>query len=152
METVSKFCKIDLSKISYKLENYPYAVEIKYNEIQYHWPQINKIYKQYCEYKNFDSVMPLWWNQFTNPEYKTIVYFDNDELVAWTLLRKLDDENIESWQFAWNYQKPDLRLGIKSIEFESAYFKEKHFKYLWLGYPDDYKYEIQGFELVGKLS
>ena len=152
MASKLKFCRINLSKTNYSIIDYPYAGEIPLdNRIRY-WDDFQKIYKKYCEHKKFDSVMPLWISQFQSNEYKIIGYFDqNQTLIAWTKLRQLDLENIESEQFAWDYADPKLQLGIRSLEFESSYFKAQGFKYLWLGFDDHYKQQIVGFETVGKL-
>lgn len=147
-----KFCRINLDKTNYNIFDYPYAKELTHDDKKKYWCRINSIYKQYCDYKNFNSVMPLWPSQFTtkNLEYRVMGYFnDYEELVAWTKLRQFDRYNIESEQFAWDYKNPELRLGIKSLEHESAYFKFLGFQYIWLGFDDHYKQQIQGFEIVG---
>jgi hypothetical protein len=117
-----------------------------------YWNDFQQIYKKYCEHKKFESVMPLWISQFQSYEYKIVGYFDSKQnLIAWTKLRQLDHENIESEQFAWDYTDPSLQLGIKSLEFESNYFKAQGYKYLWLGFDDHYKQQISGYEIAGKL-
>ena len=149
MATQLKFCRINLVKTNYNIINYPYAREITIDQRMQHWDQVQHIYTSYCRHKKFDSVMPLWISQFQSSEYKLIGYFDNNHLVAWTKLRLLDRCNIESEQFAWDYKKPNLKLGIKSLEFESAYFKLMGFTYIWLGFDDHYKRQIEGFEIAG---
>ena len=147
-----KFCRINLEKTNYNIFDYPFAKELNHANKQKYWERINSIYKHYCDYKNFTSVMPLWPSQFISnkSEYKVIGYFnDQKELVAWTKLRQFDRHNIESEQFAWDYKKPELRLGKASLEYESAYFKFLGFQYLWLGFDDHYKQQIQGYEIVG---
>lgn len=146
------FCRINLTKTNYNIFDYPYAKELTFEDKEKYWFKINTIYKDYCTYKNFTSIMPLWPSQFTNtnPEYRVIGYFNAcNELVAWTKLRQFDKCNIESEQFAWDYKDPNLRLGIKSLEYESAYFKFLGFQYIWLGFDDHYKQQIQGYEIVG---
>jgi len=147
-----KFCRINLDKTNYNIFDYPFAKELTYDDKKKYWPTINSIYMQYCDYKNFTSVMPLWPLQFmgNGSEYRVIGYFNNhNELIAWTKLRQFDRFNIESEQFAWDYNNPELQLGIKSLEYESAYFQLLGFKYIWLGFDDHYKQKIQGFEIAG---
>jgi hypothetical protein len=152
MASKLKFCRIDLSKTNYCILDYSYAREILLGDRMNYWNDFQQIYKKYCDYKNFASVMPLWISQFQSSEYRIIGYFDdNQKLIAWTKLRQLDYENIESEQFAWDYVNPNLKLGIRSLEYESSYFKIYGFKYLWLGFDDHYKQQIPGFEIVGKL-
>lgn len=152
MASSLQFCRINLQKTSYSLEEYPYAVELTKDQVIVHWDKINQIYSQYCSYKKFTSVMPLWHRHFLSNEYKIIGYFTQQQLVAWTKLRLLDSKNIESEQFAWNYTEPNLRLGIKSLEYECAYFKNLKFDYLWLGFDDHYKQQLPGFEIAEKSS
>lgn len=144
-----KFCRINLDKTDYNILDYPFAKELSLVDRQQYWIQIGDIYNSYCAHKKFTSTMPLWQSQFNNPEYRVIGYFHNTTLVAWTKLRQFDNKNIESEQFAWNYKNPELRLGIKSLEYESAYFKLLGFRYIWLGFDDHYKQQLQGYEIAG---
>jgi hypothetical protein len=146
-----QFCRINLLKTNYSLQNYSIAHELTENEKRLYWDEINQIYRRYCEYKKFDSVLPLWQSQFQSNEYIIIGYFYQDRLTAWTKLRILDNRNIESDQFAWDYIHPYLRLGHLSLQYECAYFKTLGYNYLWLGSDDHYKQKIQGYETVGKL-
>lgn len=135
------FCRIDLSKTNYKkAKNYKF---IKNPNID----QLNEIYFSYCRHKKFKSVMPIF-----DCEYKShdvIGYFDKDEMVAFSLIAQYDKHNAESYQFAWNYKNPKLHLGIRSLRNECAIYKEKGFKYLYLGEAHEYKEQIQGFEIMG---
>ena len=67
--------------------------------------------------------MPLFQNEIV--QNKIMGYYDRGKIVAFTMLRKLDDFNIESFQFAWNYEDPKLRLGIASIKHECDSGKRK---------------------------
>lgn len=113
--------------------------------------QLNTIYKIYCEYKKFPSVMPIFDSEYTDPKNDVIGYFEKDKLVAFSLLRKYDLENVEAIQFAWTYSNPQLRLGIQSLKQECAVYKRMGFKFLYLGEADQYKSEIDGFEILGTL-
>ena len=60
----------------------------------------------------------------------------------------VNNQIVDSQQFAWNYKNPELKLGYKSIENEAAIYKEKGFKYMILGEADNYKKSVKGFELI----
>jgi len=113
--------------------------------------ELNDIYKTYCIYKHFASVMPLFDSQFTDSDSDVIGYYDNELLVAFSLIKRYDKENALCAQFAWNYKKPKLRLGIESLKTECAIYRERGFKYLYLDQAHLYKQGITGFELLGPL-
>ena len=81
-----------------------------------------------------------------------IGYRDAGELVAFSLLKRFDAHHALCAQFAWNYRKPKLRLGIMSLQTECAIYRERGFKYLYLDQAHLYKQSIQGFELLGPLE
>lgn len=96
--------------------------------------------------------MPLFNNDYHDPHVDVLGYHNAaGDLVAFSLVRKHDDHNVEALQFAWNYQEPRLRLGIRSLESECARYQRLGYHYLYLGFADDYKKKINGFELVGPL-
>jgi hypothetical protein len=111
--------------------------------------QLNSIYQQYCIYKKFSSVMPIFDSEYTDSKNDIIGYFDNKKLVAFSLIRKYDRDNVEAIQFAWTYTNPRLRLGIQSLKQECAIYKELGFQYFYLGGADEYKRAIDGFEILG---
>jgi len=131
-------------------------VETNYSTSILNWqylkdPNINQldlIYQQYCKYKKFKSVMPIFASEYTDPKNDVIGYFDNGTLVAFSLLRRYDVENVEAVQFAWTYTNPKLRLGIKSLQQECAIYKKLGFKFLYLGEANEYKKQIDGFEFL----
>lgn len=114
-------------------------------------PQLKDIYRTYCIYKHFASVMPMFDSQFTDPDTDVIGYYDSSKLVAFSLIKRYDNENALCAQFAWNYQKPKLRLGIRSLQTECAIYRERGFKYLYLDQAHLYKQGITGFELLGPI-
>lgn len=139
------YARIKLSETNYKqLENHRLIlnpdVEI-----------LNDIYKKYCRYKKFQSVMPIFDSEYTDTNNDVVGYYHNSKLVAFSLLRRYDDRNVEAVQFAWDYSEPSLRLGIESLKNECALYKEKGFDYLYLGYADEYKKQINGFEILGTI-
>ena len=113
--------------------------------------QLKDIYRTYCIYKHFASVMPLFDSQFTDLDTDVIGYRDQGELVAFSLIKRYDNKNALCAQFAWNYRKPKLRLGIESLRTECAIYRERGFEYLYLDQAHLYKQGITGFELLGPL-
>ena len=145
-----KFCRIDLSKTNYR----PWAGSFIMNletRLQNH-NRLKLIYQQYCEHKNFESVMPIFDSQFNDPANDIIGYQHCGELVAWSLCHRYDQYNVESIQFAWDYKDPSLYLGLRSLESECAIYQEKGYKYLYLGNVAEYKKQFAGFEIIGKLT
>lgn len=138
-------CRIDLHKTDYK--------ELDYQLLGInHFSRIKEIYKQYCEYKNFDGVIPMFIEDVTNPFSEVIGYYHNDALVAFSLVFLYRSQHsVSCEQFAWDYQTPKLRLGIKSLESECARYKRLGYRYLYLGEYDEYKAKFDGFEIVRKL-
>jgi hypothetical protein len=95
--------------------------------------------------------MPIFDIQYTDEHTDVIGYYDNNKLVAFSLVRTYDQDSAESLQFAWDYADPKLRLGIESLKNECALYKQRGFSYLYLGQADKYKSQIDGFEILGKL-
>jgi hypothetical protein len=140
-----KYCRIDLAKTNYwPIKNQKYLYEFDITEL-------NRIYQEYCNYKQFESVMPIFDIQYTDEHTDVIGYYDNNKLVAFSLVRTYDRDHAESLQFAWDYTNPKLRLGIESLKNECALYKQRGFSYLYLGQADNYKSQIDGFEILGKL-
>ena len=141
-----RFCRINLSKTNYGL--YPSA------EL-FTWASglepYEKIYRDYCAYKQFVSVMPLFLHQFQDQHNDTHIYRHNAQIVAWSLCRRWDSRNVESLQFAWDYCEPELELGRRSLEHECAYYKQRGYQYLYLGQVADYKTRFDGYEELGTL-
>ena len=109
---------------------------------------LNNIYIQYCKHKKFRSVMPIFNSEYTDTQTDVIGYFDNNQLEAFSLIKKYDHDNVEALQFAWTYHDPKLRLGITSLEHECALYKHLGYKFLYLGEANEYKSKIQGFEIL----
>lgn len=141
-----QFARIDLSKT-----NYTVTVDCM---ILPRPPidSLNAIYKKYCEYKKFPSVMPIFDSRYTDPMTDVIGYYDQSELVAFSLIRRFDQHNALCDQFAWTYHKPRMRLGIETMKAECAIYKARGFRYLYLEQAQEYKKEIDGFEILGPLE
>lgn len=93
--------------------------------------------------------MPIFDSEYTDANNDIIGYYDQGQLVAFSLLHRFDSENVESVQFAWTYTNPELRLGIESLKTECALYRDRGFRYLYLDYAHKYKQSIQGFETLG---
>ena len=141
-----KFCRINLAKTNYSL--YPGAE-------RFTWASglapYETIYRDYCVHKQFESVMPLFLQQFQDPNNDTHIFKNSSDRVAWSLCRRWDHRNVESLQFAWNYREPELKLGRRSLEHECAYYKQLGYEYLYLGQVAEYKTRFDGYEQLGTL-
>lgn len=141
-----QFARIDLSKTNYEQKvKWEYLVQPNINEL-------NQIYRDYCKYKHFGSVMPIFDSRYTDPMTDVIGYYDGNKLAAFSLIRRYDEHNALCDQFAWNYNNPKLRLGIETLKTECAIYKARGFEYLYLEQAHLYKQEIDGFEILGPLE
>lgn len=141
-----QFARIDLSKTNYTANvDWQYLLDPNISTL-------NRIYRDYCKYKHFASVMPIFDSRYTDSMTDVIGYYDQGQLVAFSLIKRYDNENALCDQFAWNYNNPKLRLGIKTLQTECAIYKQRGFKYLYLEQAHLYKSEIDGFELLGPLE
>jgi len=139
------FARINLNQVTYQP-----TVEWEYLR-EPNIPLLKNIYRTYCIYKHFASVMPLFDSQFTNPTTDVIGYRDAGQLVAFSLMQRLDDRNVMASQFAWTYHNPRLRLGIESLKTECAIYRDRGFAYLYLDQAHLYKQGLEGFELLGPM-
>lgn len=143
-----KFCRINLSETNYQLLDNAQLFDQLCQRIN-NYNRIHEIYQSYCKYKQFESVMPLFPSVINDCNNDVIGYYDHDNLLtAWSIVKRYDQYNAESLQFAWDYKNPKLCLGIKSIEHECAFYKQKGYHYLYLGYTAEYKSKIQGYEIL----
>jgi hypothetical protein len=115
-------------------------------------PMLQDIYRTYCIYKHFASVMPLFDSQFTDPVTDVIGYYEDQQLVAFSLMKRYDEKNVLASQFAWTYHNPRTRLGVESLKTECAIYRDQGFKYLYLDQAHLYKQELEGFEILGTLQ
>ena len=140
-----KYARVKLDKTNYAiLDNWTYIKDINI-------AQLNEIYKKYCDYKNFDSVQPIFDSQYLDSSIDIIGYYDYTILIAFSMVRRYDEKNAELLQFAWDYAKPELTLGIESLKNECAVYKARGLDYLYLGGAEKYKRFLDGFEIIGKL-
>jgi hypothetical protein len=110
-----------------------------------------RIYRDYCAHKHFQSVMPMIPGRLTAPGTEIIGYQHRDELVAWSMYRIWDAENILSDHFAWDYREPRLRLGIRSIETECAIYRDRGYRWMYFESVEPYMLDLQGFEIMGPI-
>lgn len=140
------YCRINLTETNYTtLDQFVIFQDPPIDQLQ-------AIYKKYCEYKKFKSVMPIFDSQFTDSKNNVYGYYNNEnKLVAFSIVRQHDETNAEALQFAWDYEDPTLRLGIRSLENECAIYKKMGCKYLYLGEAADYKSQFNGYEILETL-
>ena len=141
-----QFARIDLSQTNYSIN-----VEWMYIS-RPDISALNAIYREYCVYKKFPSVMPIFDSRYTDAMTDVIGYYDKAKLVAFSLIRRYDEHNALCDQFAWTYHEPRLRMGIETMKTECAIYKARGFKYLYLEQAHLYKSEIDGFEILGPLE
>ena len=138
-----QFARIDLVQTTYRpTVTWEYLLEPNIAQLQ-------DIYRTYCIYKHFASVMPLFNSQFTDPMTDVIGYREQGELVAFSLMRRLDEENVLASQFAWTYHNPRTRLGVESLKTECAIYRDRGYKFLYLDQAHLYKQGLEGFEILG---
>jgi hypothetical protein len=141
-----QFARIALSKTTYQP-----AVDWKYLD-QPNIDQLNDIYRTYCIYKHFASVMPIFDSQYLDPMTDVIGYYEEGCLVAFSLMKRYDNCNVLASQFAWTYHNPRTRLGVESLKTECAIYRERGFDYLYLDQAHLYKQGLDGFEILGPLQ
>jgi hypothetical protein len=141
-----QFARIDLAQTTYEpTVDWMYLREPNIAQLQ-------DIYRTYCIYKHFASVMPLFDSQFTDPATDVIGYIEQGELVAFSLMKRYDNKNVLASQFAWTYHNPKTRLGVESLKTECAIYRERGFRYLYLDQAHLYKQGLEGFEILGALQ
>lgn len=140
-----RYAKIDLTKTNYNMIETVRWVVIRSPDKG----NLNRIYNEYCKYKKFKSVMPIFESEYSDSKNDIMGYYLNDRLIAFSLIRKYDAENLEAIQFAWDYKNPELHLGIESLKHECAFYKAAGYKYYYLGGADEYKKQFDGFEMLG---
>jgi hypothetical protein len=141
-----QFGRIDLAKTTYNNELDWWLLDPVPVE------QVQRVYRDYCAHKNFQSVMPMLAGRLTAPNTEIIGYHDQGRLVAWSMYRVWDNENVLSDHFAWDYRNPRLRLGIRSIENECAIYRDRGYRWMYFEAVEPYMLSLQGFEILGALK
>lgn len=143
---VMRFGRIDLAKTNYTID-----LEVQLLNST-HIDEILRVYKEYCFYKNFHSVIPMVPDRFFIPNTEIFGYYDDRKLIAWSMYRIWDRENIVADHHAWDYSKPNLRIGLRSLQTECAVYKNKGYKFMYFESFEPYIEKLQGFEILGKLN
>jgi hypothetical protein len=140
-----QFGRIDLHETRY-VSDLPWQTldPVPVNDLQ-------RIYRDYCLHKHFQSVMPLIPGRLTAQDTEIIGYHDRERLVAWSMYRVWDAENVLSDHFAWDYRNPRLRLGIRSIENECAIYRDRGYRWMYFEAVEPYMLDLQGFEILGPI-
>ena len=144
-----QFARVDLSKVKYTpTVTWRYITARDATTLG----RLDDIYRAYCSHKRFASVMPVFHSRYLDPMADIIGYYDQNQLVAWSLIRRFDNHNALCDQFAWTYHDPKTRLGIETLKTECAIYRDRGFQYLYLEQAHLYKSEIDGFEILGPLE
>lgn len=144
-----KFSRIDLSKTNYSPLSQAFIMSMAERDDR--MDNLKEIYRKYCLHKQFESVMPLFEGMIFDKYTDVIGYYPNHKLTAFSIIKRYDRANAEALQFAWDYANPDLRLGIESLKHECSYYKQQGYKHLYLGLADEYKSQIDGYEILGPI-
>jgi len=113
---------------------------------------LQRVYREYCLHKHFQSVMPMIAGRFTAPGTEIIGYQCNARLAAWSMYRIWDEHNVLSDHFAWDYRDPRLRLGVRSIENECAIYRDRGFRWIYFESVEPYMLDLRGFEILGGMK
>lgn len=114
--------------------------------------QVQRVYREYCRHKHFLSVMPMIAGRLTASDTEIIGYHDRGGLIAWSMFRIWDSENVLCDHFAWDYRDPQLRLGIRSLENECAIYRNRGYCWMYFETVEPYMLDLQGFEILGPMT
>ena len=145
-----QFARINLDKTNYQIDAIDWQYILQPDDAML--DRLVDIYRTYCIYKHFPSVMPMFRGEFLRSNNDIIGYYDQGQLEAWSMIQRFDDVNALCYQFAWTYHRPRMRLGIRSLEVECAIYKDRGYRYLYLEQAHLYKQEIDGFEILGPMT
>ena len=140
-----KFGRIDLTKTTYSVTLNAHLL----NPVPV--GELNRVYKAYCQYKNFTSVMPMVPGRFLIPGTEVFGYYEQDHLIAWSMYRIWDSESIVVDHHAWDYGNPKLRIGLRSLENECALYRNRGYRFMYFESMESYMLDLQGFEVLGTL-
>jgi hypothetical protein len=109
---------------------------------------IDKIYDDYCHYKNFSKDFKLHVDEDRSG---WLVIYDEEIPVAFTKCLFYTTSSMESQYTAWNYHKPSLSIGKKILYYEvlqAQKYTTSEYLYLGQGYENGslYKADFPGFE------
>jgi hypothetical protein len=110
-----------------------------------------RVYRDYCTHKHFHSVIPMIPGRLTASQTEIIGYQDQDRLVAWSMYRLWDAENVLSDHHAWDYRNPRQRLGIRSLKNECAIYRDRGYRWMYFESVQPYMLDLEGFETLGPI-
>jgi len=140
-----QFGRIDLAATTYAADlSWRYLDPVPVVEVQ-------RVYREYCRHKHFQSVMPMLAGRLTASDTEIIGYHDQDRLIAWSMYRIWDQENVLSDHFAWDYRDARLRLGIRSAQNECAIYRDRGFRWMYFESVESYMLDMEGFEILGGI-
>ena len=113
--------------------------------------EVQRVYREYCLHKHFYSVMPMIAGRLTARDTEIVGYHNHHRLIAWSMYRIWDSENVLSDHFAWDYRDPRLRLGIRSAQNECAIYRERGFRWMYFESVEPYMLDMEGFEILGGM-
>lgn len=138
------FGRVDLDTISYRP-----TLDWQYLTMPLHWPRCLEIYQRYCQVRGFSSVMPLLMPRLSDASSDVIGYWCDQQLVAWSLVRRFGTESVLLDQFAWDYSQPRQRVGIRSLRQECWLYQSCGFRWLYLEQADIYQPHLPELEILG---
>jgi len=135
---------------------YPQGVTFKVipvSPVQFN--KYNEIWETYLAFKGFEKKTDFKESLDFEPENKKVIeIYDKDYLVAFSIIRI--SPGPVSLQFAWNYHRPKISLGMVSQRFEMEYLKSRGFShhYVCPGYETTciWKKRFPGFEFWTGVS
>ena len=89
--------------------------------------------------------------RLTASDTEIIGYHDHDRLIAWSMYRVWDQENVLSDHFAWDYRDARLRLGMRSAHNECAIYRDRGFRWMYFESVEPYMLDMEGFEILGGM-
>lgn len=111
--------------------------------------QIRQIYAAYCHYKGYQDLFKDETETWLDNDM-LFEYYDDDQMVGWSKLRRYSANSLETVLFSWDYAKPEIHLGHNSLYHELAWAKLAGYQYVYMGPGYElcnlYKANIQGFE------
>ena len=110
-----------------------------------------RVYRDYCTHKRFQSVMPMLPGRLQADQTEIIGYHDQGRLVAWSMYRLWDAENVLNDHHAWDYRNPRLRLGMRSLENECAIYRDRGYRFMYFESVQPYMLDLEGFETLGPI-
>ena len=132
--------RIDLTKIHEH-------IDIEIFNIKPSLDDAKRVYEIYCQYKKFESVIPLYHGDIDL--YEWFCYFEDHKLIAWQQTQIYPEDKVAfQIQFAWNYHNPNLKLGWRFNDHVSAWLKFKGYDYLYMGDHESYMSKLDGYEIL----